>query len=440
MNYYEMIKQISAERLALVEDGEPCTYGRLFELVEEKAEEILSLGKGEQTRNRIRDGRSLFLIKKVRILEQLTEFLAAQKLHKIPVILPETFSEKDFVSEKDGEPDTWLCEKLSDAQAKDSICMGVCTSGSKGVPKFYFRTYESWADYFPVQNGIFGVSKDSRLFAQGSLSFTGNLNLYLAQFSVGAAVVAQNAFAPKEWLSMMKAWKTDLVYLIPSKLMCLPRAAKEEVPFVKQILSGSQSLGKSDALKLQKIFPESRIFLYYGASELNYITYLTDEEMTEEKNLVGRAFPEVGVAVKDGEIYVDTKYHVCGISCPYTLSDTGYFDEQGRLHFTGRSDDVVLVRGRKISTYRIEQELMKLDEVEEAAVFVKEKEHLVAFVKAASSHMEEEGVMKKKLQISLKETLNSFEIPKRIFFVENMPKNASGKMDKTVLKSAMSFR
>lgn len=57
--------------------------------------------------------------------------------------------------------------------------MGAMTSGTTGRAKVLFRTYESWAGFFEEQNRVFGVTPDSCMFAQGSLAFTGNLNLYM---------------------------------------------------------------------------------------------------------------------------------------------------------------------------------------------------------------------------------------------------------------------
>lgn len=422
MNYIEMLQQISPERLALVEDGIPYHYGELVELVEKRSREMIEKSKLED---------NLYFIRKEKISEQLIDFLAAQKLEKIPVILPNlSGNAAPFENLFGKNSKLWWKESMDKTGHDDPVCMGVCTSGSRGVPKIYFRTYESWADFFPVQNRIFGIDADSRLFAQGSLSFTGNLNLYLAQFSIGGTVVAQNEFAPRKWLKAIKEWEADCIYLIPDKLLCLPKTAQEKNKRVRTILSGSQSLGRLEVKELKKVFPDARVILYYGASELNYITYITDAEMTQEKNLVGKAFPEVGVTVQNGEIFVDTEYHVSGISCPYTLSDTGYFDQDGMLHFTGRSDDIVNVRGRKVSTYRMEEALLKLYGVEEAAVTMDEKEHFIGFVRSSLFSGNEKEFSEKNLLQELKQYLQPFEIPKRIICVEKMPKNDSGKIDK----------
>ena len=128
--------------------------------------------------------------------------------------------------------------------------MAVMTSGTTGSGKLLFRTFESWYGYFETQNRIFGISGESRLFAQGSLAFTGNLNLYLAQLSAGAAVIACDLFDPRLWKQQLEAYRADGIYLIPAKLRALKQVYEREREPEKQtnrhirlILSGSQSFG-----------------------------------------------------------------------------------------------------------------------------------------------------------------------------------------------------
>ena len=58
---------------------------------------------------------------------------------------------------------------------------------------------------------------------------------------------------------LIKQWEADTIYLIPSKLMCIPECFKEKNVNIKMILSGSQSLGRKDAESLKKIFPDTKV-------------------------------------------------------------------------------------------------------------------------------------------------------------------------------------
>ena len=329
-NFYDMIREQEADRLALIEEGKEYTYGELVKLSQEK---------GDRLRQEKSEKKVIFLREK-RILDQLVSFLGCQAAGKIPLLVPEDAKQLPEIGE-----------------VPENACMAVMTSGSTGVPKVLYRRYESWADFFPVQNEIFGVTPESRMFAQGSLAFTGNLNLYMAQFSIGAAIVAANVFDPRRWAEWIEEYKTDVVYLIPRKLLFLPQCIKKPVTTVRHILAGSQSMGSEEAEKLRRCFPNAGIVLYYGASELNYITYLRQDQMTQEKNCVGKPFPGVQVSVEDGEIFVTTPYHVEGVLCPFSLKDLGHMDVAGNLYFDGRKDDIVSIRGRKVSLLKIERSL-----------------------------------------------------------------------------------
>lgn len=410
MDYLELIKRQPPEKEALVEDGISFSYGDLVCLAHSQS----------QNHTPSPSQRAVHVIKEKRILHQLVSFLACFLTGDVPLVVP--WESEDFQRNA----------RIMAGEVPEQACVAVATSGTSGAPKIYFRTYESWADYFPIQNEIFHIRRDSRLFAQGSLSFTGNMNLYLAQFYAGATVIAENEFRPSDWAQRIREQRANGIYLIPSKLLLLPRLMKHPNDQIGTIISGSQSLGKSDAEVLKAIFPKAEIILYYGATELNYITYITDDMMTEQRNLIGKPFPKVDVSIRGEEIFVSTAYCVEGISCPYTLSDRGAMDASGNLYFLGRSDDILLHRGHKVSAMKVENLLEGIAGVEEAAVCMAESSHwkeaqIVAYL-IANSLTEQEVLA------ILRDRLQRYELPKRIFFVDALPKNASGKVDKMQLR------
>lgn len=436
MNYYELVKRADSARTAIIEDGNAYTYGEMAGLASAMAGQIQK-GQGYNTNILPVQSKKVFIIKENSIFKQLIAFLACNAANAIPVIVPSDAMEL---------PET--------SYIPENACMAVMTSGTTGVPKLLYRTYKSWAGFFPVQNKIFGIDKESVLFTHGSLAFTGNLNLYMAQFYAGGTIAAENKFNPKRWAYVIKKENVNAIYLIPSKLMLLPPAIKEINRNVKSIISGSQSLGASDAIKLKEVFPMAEITLYYGASELSYITYVKDKDMATDKNLIGRPFPGVKVSVNNGNIYVDSPYHAEGIECPYSVSDKGYMDKYGCLYFEGRSDDIVLIHGRKISLIHIENELESLEEVHEAAaipVIENGKRVIAAFIDMEyningslvinsggcnSTNGGKDIIILKKLSnndkifTSLRKRLAHYEMPCKILVINKMPHNSSGKKDK----------
>lgn len=423
MNFLEMISEIKGSRIMLEYDGNCYTYGCIIDMARKEA-----AGWGNNKTVKIR------VIKKSRLINQLVDFFACYFCGFIPLVVAyDGGYYEDGQNIELSEAQTFSLKNIS----YEKPCVAVSTSGTTGKPKIYLRTYESWAEYFDKQNKIFCIDADTRMFCHGSLAFTGNLNLYLGTFYVGGRIIASDKLIPAKWIEDIS--RANMIYLIPSKLMLLTRwCGKVIYTDIRMIISGSQSLGKQDAEKLKELFPNTKILLYYGASELNYITYVMDGDMTNEKNLIGRPFPDVEVWVKNQQIFVDTKYHVIGINCPYTLADTGYMDDEGRLYFTGRSDDIINIRGRKISVIKVENELLECDLVAEAAVKLDENFGITAWVVITPC----EKMLENKLNdiksairtfISSRNILAPYERPKRINIVDTLPKTDSGKVDKSRL-------
>lgn len=313
--------------------------------------------------------------------------------------------------------------------------LGVLSSGSTGVPKVMYRTYGSWADFFPVQNEIFMVDGETRMFLHGSLSFTGNLNSFLSVLYEGGSIITSRSMHHHQWESLLRKAAVNVIYLVPAKLQILVETIREPVNGVRSIFTGSQLLSGHVLERLMHIFAQSKIFLYYGASELNYITYaLCDDPKRNPANL-GKPFPGIRLSVKDGLVYVDTPYHVSGIEIPFTVKDTGCLNEKGELIFRGRREAWINKGGVKISITRIENALLKVPGIREAAVLRckddRRGDDLAAFLVKYPDAGERE------IRQSLRRHLKAVEVPSYVFFLKELPLNDRGKIDQKALEGWM---
>lgn len=408
MDYLSMIARQPQERLALLCDERSYTYGELAQAAGQERRRALAAG----------GGRRAVFIHEEKISAQLIRFLAYSGTELVPVIATEASRGQEFASEA----------------IPPAAVMGVLTSGSTGKSKLLWRDFASWADFFPEQNRVFGIDSGSVVFCQGSLAFTGNLNIYLGVLAAGGSLVATERFRPRYWQKRITECGVNCLYLIPSKLLLLPKVFAAAEPRVRSIVSGSQSMGREEADRLLKIFPGAELTLYYGASELNYITYIKDREMTADRTLIGRPFKDVGISIRGEEIFIDTPYHVEGVSLPFSLKDRGRLDAEGRLHFLGRTDDICNINGRKVSAVKVEQALTALADVEEAAVLglhVQDADVLAACVGTGRRWSKPE------LLALLRVVLEEHELPKQFLFLPELPKNESGKLDKRRLREML---
>lgn len=399
MDYLHLIKKHYSEKEAIILDSQIYTYKYLIH----EAEKIRSS-------NICSNPVKLILIKEKSIIQQLILFIAYSGTNRIPLISP-----------LDSSLD------LSSAPIPAKACMAVASSGTTGKNKIFYRSYDSWASFFPIQNDIFQLDQDCRMFVQGSLSFTGNLNMYLSLLSLGATIITTDYFHPQVWNNLINDYKANAIYLIPVKLKLLVNNSHGTNVLVRTIVSGSQLLSLSDANHIKNTFVNSKIFLYYGASELNYVTYIEDKDMTEDKTLVGRAFPNVNIIIKDSDILVDTPYGIDGITLPYPIGDCGYLDQDQMLHLLGRNDDICNINGMKVSLLKVENALLEIEGITNASVVCKKKEDvdiLVAYIEGEQRWSDIE------LRNKLKTTLTILELPKQFIYKKFLPKNESGKVIK----------
>ena len=298
----------------------------------------------------------------------------------------------------------------------------VKTSGSTSAPKTLTRTFDSWTDFFPIQNKIFQIDASAQVFMHGSLDFTGNLNTFLAVMHAGGSVVTTDKFSPRRWLKLIE--RATNIYLVPAKLALLTDG--EPIKNIRTIFTGSQVLTAAQSRALLKKFPNAEIILYYGASELSFVTYkkITADNAADVQNL-GKPFDGVKVFVRDGLIYVDTPFRAENIPTPATVGDRGRI-ERGELIFEGRGEDFINRGGVKVSALAVEQKIAAIAGVEAAAV-VKIPDNLrgdnfIAYVV---------GRVDKK---TIRQALTPAESPKEIIFVDALPLNSSGKVDKKSLE------
>lgn len=380
-------------------------------------------------------------------VQQLFYFLAAEKAGAVPLLLHEYLKGEEIFSLLQERPidgvisdipwggipwitagKVYFYEKKKGQGRKG---FAVLTSGSSGLPKVFFRTDESWSDFFPLQNKIFHIQQESRLYLQGSMAFTGNLNMAMAFLWEGATLVGTGKVRPRQWMADIEKEQVTHIYMIPSKLSVLSRVSGGSAQ-VSHILTGSQLMTEKVLSALLERFPKSRTILYYGASEMSYVTYIEGEDIRKHPDSVGKPFPGIFLSIKEGEIYVHTPYGIQGASQPMTCHDLGRLDEKGNLHFLGRREDVYHVKGNHVSRQKVLSHFLMLPGIEEAELLGVKESHgddrICAFL-VGDKEMED-----KVLVHALKEKLQPWEIPARFIWLSHLPRTSTGKTDKRALE------
>ena len=121
----------------------------------------------------------------------------------------------------------------------------------------------------------------------------------------------------------------------------------------------------------------------------------------------------------------------------FRTGDLGAFDARGYLAIMGRDKDMVISGGLNVYPKEVEERIDALDGVEEAAVVGMPDpdlgEAVVAFVVARPAH----GLTEAGIIAALKSSIAGYKCPKRVLFVTELPRNAMGKVQKSVLRERL---
>ena len=118
----------------------------------------------------------------------------------------------------------------------------------------------------------------------------------------------------------------------------------------------------------------------------------------------------------------------------FITGDLGRIDGDGYLHILGREKDLIISGGYNIYPKQIETEIDALDGVTESAVFGVADPDMgeavaVAVVCSGEATLDADGIVE-----AIKPNLARFKLPRRVFIVDELPRNAMGKVQKNVLR------
>jgi len=121
----------------------------------------------------------------------------------------------------------------------------------------------------------------------------------------------------------------------------------------------------------------------------------------------------------------------------YLTGDRAYVDDDGYFWFVGRSDDVILAAGYRIGPFEVESALIEHPSVVEAAVVSSPDstrgEVVKAFVVLARGYQPSDALVRE-LQKHVKSVTAPYKYPRKIEFVESLPKTVSGKIRRVELR------
>ncbi len=336
----------------------------------------------------------------------------------------------------------------------------ILTSGTTGTPKGAQR--EQPSSLAPAASLLDVIPLRARgitLIAPPLFHSWGMAHFSLA-LMLGSTIVLQRGFDPKQSLFAAARHGAGALVVVPvmlQRMVDLPADALVGVDLsrLKVIAASGSALPGELALRAMDRFGDT-LYNLYGSTEVAWATVAGPEDLRAAPGTAGRPprgtvvrlfdeqdqpVSEVGVT---GRIFVgnglgfegytggQTKQQISGLM---SAGDVGHFDAQGRLFIDGRDDEMIVSGGENVFPREVEDLLADHPGVSEAAVIgvVDEQwgQRLRAFVVCSGQDGPDEG----ELQELVRERLARYKVPREVLFIEELPRNATGKVLRRELPS-----
>ncbi|HZB06774.1 MAG TPA: AMP-binding protein [Thermoleophilaceae bacterium] len=333
----------------------------------------------------------------------------------------------------------------------------ILTSGTTGTPKGASRGNPQSLD--PVVSYLSKIPLKSRMVihvAAPLFHSWGFAHFSLGLF-LGTTSVLRRKFDPEACLAEVARSRADALAVVPvmmQRILDLPEEtrSKYDLSTLKVTAASGSALTGDLANRWMDAFGDN-LYNLYGSTEVAFASIATPADMRAAPGTAGRAprgtvlklYDEHGVEVKAGEtgrIFVGNEMLFEGytgggskdvIGNLMATGDVGRFDDGGRLFVEGRDDEMIVSGGENVFPKEVEDLLSRHDAVNDvAAVGVDDEDfgqRLKAFVVLESGKKATE----EELKGYVKKNLARFKVPREIEFIDELPRNATGKVLKREL-------
>ncbi|MCX5044626.1 acyl-CoA synthetase [Aldersonia sp. NBC_00410] len=374
--------------------------------------------------------------------------------HDIPRILT-------WVDAKDNvDPATLTIEGLIEGQSTAKVAkpdkpggLVILTSGTTGTPKGAPRDKVSVFVSAQFIDRVPFPKQKTVVMAAPIFHGTG-----LSQFGIAVAlgnriVFQQRRFDPEETLRNVSENRAAVLVVVPTMLQRIVDLAPEvhrkyETSALRVIFAAGSSISPDLSKRTDEVFGPV-LYNLYGSTECAVATVATPEDQRRSPGTVGK--PPVGCRVRlyddegkqittageIGRIFVSSGLSFTGytdgrhkeiIDGLLSSGDVGHFDESGLWYVDGRDDDMIVSGGENVYPLEVENLLADRSDVFDAAVVgVEDRDfgkRLRAFVVPGPDAKKDPEEIKS----YVKANLARYKVPREVVFLEELPRNATGKL------------
>ena len=350
------------------------------------------------------------------------------------------------------------------ATAGDDVHRLMYTSGTTGRPKGVMITHANLAWKNSAHVAELGFTAEDVGLACGPLYHVGALDLITTSLiSVGATTIVHRTFDPSKVVEEIERSKVTCVWMAPAMLRAVldePGVEARDLSSVRLIIAGGAQLPIPFIDRLERTFPSAWLADAYGLTEtVSGDTFLDRASTRTKLGSVGRpclyldleVWGEDGTPVPDGErgeivlrgpkvfagYWRDPEATAAAFAGGwFHTGDIGVRDQDGYVYIVDRLKDMIISGGENVASSEVERVLDEHPAVLEVAVVGRPHErwgevpvaHVVA--RPGTSPAPEEQIEHCRARLA------KFKVPAEVLFLDELPRNPSGKVLKRELRES----
>lgn len=353
-------------------------------------------------------------------------------------------------------------------RVRHAVKITLLTSGTTGLAKGVPRAVEPTAIVLLTLTAMSILklrSTDRILVAPPMFHGFGLLSL-LGPLALGATAICRRRFDAAIALDDIARHQVSVVMAVPvmlQRLLAVPELTENRSArsALRVMVTGAAPISPTTISKLLDAFGPI-VVNGYGSTEAGLVTIATPADLVAAPDTIGRAALGVSVRIlradrteaapgEIGEIFVRSGLEYTGytpdqsgkvwtkevIDGHVSTGDMGHFDAEHRLFIDGRADDMIVSGGENVFPGEVEDRLAAHPDITDAVVIgVPDAEFgqvLNAFVVLApDAAMPGQDLLKQ----HVREGLERYKVPKRFIVLDEIPRNASGKVLRAKLHAA----
>lgn len=339
----------------------------------------------------------------------------------------------------------------------------ILSSGTTGTPKGAKRSIDREKAKAGMQANLAVVTRipvksgAPTLIAAPLFHTWGFTNLLVAGF-MAAPMVLRERFDPADVVESLARERVRTLVAVPAmlqRILDLPVAerSKHNTSSLKVVALSGSALPGGLATRWMDAFGDN-IYSLYGSTEVAAVAIADPSDLRAAPDTAGPPLDAIDLRLLDaegkevprgetGRIFVrsgmlfdgytsgDNKEVLDGYM---NTGDLGHLDENGRLFIDGREDDMIVSGGENVYPAEVEDALFSHEAVEEAAVVGEPHEEWGETIAAYVVATEDLSASDLDAFVVDSDRLADFKRPRRYYFVDELPKNPSGKIQKFKLR------